>query len=168
ICFDHDAHDNDQVMHAAQRLTGALIAAGATSVRFITPPTREHKGIDDYFAAFGEQPTLALIDAAEAIEPLDVSSPYVLAKSLRALRDAPISERMRLPSGYEVQKDGTLWKQADDAKHSDIKIASSPILIARNLEDHYSHEQRTEITYQRDGAWIPLVVNRRALIDART
>lgn len=168
VCFDYDAHDNDQVMHAAQRLAGALLAAGAASVRFITPPTREHKGIDDYYAVFGAQPTLALLDAAEVIEPLDVSSPYVLAKSVRALRDAPISERMRLPSGYEIQKDGTLWKQSDDPKHSDAKIASSPILIARNLEDHYSHEQRTEITYQRDGAWIPLVVNRRALIDART
>lgn len=167
IAFDADAHDKDDVMMAARRLCGALLAAGATSVKFTTPPTREHKGIDDYFAAFGEGPTRAVIDAAEPIEPLDPASPYQLARSCRALQDAPISDALRIPEGYEIQKDGTLWR-VGDPKHGDSKIASSPILIVRYLLDHYSHEARTEITFKRDKDWIALVVNRRALIDART
>jgi len=168
IVFDYDARENDQLMTSARRLTGALIAAGATSVRFVAPPTREQKGIDDYLGVFGEAPTRALVDSAGPIEPLDVSSPYQLAKGIRALEGAPVSESLRLPEGYEIQKDGTLWKIGGDDKHGDVKIASSPILIVRQLEDHHSHAQRTEITYMRDASWITLVADRGALIDSRT
>ena len=38
ICFDSDAHDNPQVMMAAGRCAGVLLAAGAIAVRFVTPP----------------------------------------------------------------------------------------------------------------------------------
>lgn len=167
ICFDSDAHENDQVMHAAQRLAGALLAAGATSVLFTTPPTRDHKGIDDYYAAFGDSPTRAVLDAAGPIQPLDVTSPFQLASSIKALKGAPISDKLRIPEGYEIRKDCTLWKSGD-GKHGDTKIASSPILIVRQLEDHASHAQRTEITYLRDESWITLMADRGALIDART
>lgn len=166
IVFDHDAHENDQVMTAARRLCGVLIAAGATSVKFATPPTREHKGIDDYLAAFGDEPTRAVIDAAEKIDPLDPSSPYVLASTVRALKDAPIPESLRLPDGYRIQKDGTLWKLGDE-KHDDAKIANSPILIVRHLHDHETREVRAEITWRRDATWQSVCVPRRALFDSR-
>lgn len=167
ITFDADARTNDQVMHAAQRLVGVLAAAGAAEVCFVTPPTLQHKGIDDFYAAFGEGPTRALLDTAQKLEGLDPSSPLQLAKNVRALAGAPISEHMRLPEGYEIRRDGGLWRTGD-AKHGDVKVATRPILIVRHLADYYTHEARVEVCYERDDAWIPLVCNRKALIDSRT
>jgi putative DNA primase/helicase len=167
IAFDADARTNDQVMHAAQRLAGVLAAAGAAEVCFVTPPTLQHKGIDDFYAAFGEGPTRALLDTAQKLEGLDPSSPLQLAKNVRALAGAPISEHMRLPEGYEIRRDGGLWRTGD-AKHGDVKVATRPILIVRHLADYYTHEARVEVCYEREDAWIPLVVNRKALIDSRT
>lgn len=168
ICFDSDAHDNDQVMLAARQLCGQLLAAGARSVKFVTPPPgTAHKGIDDYFAAFGDEPTRALLDASGEIEPVDPKAPLQLACKVRALREAPISDQLRLPEGYEIQRDGTLWKLGDE-KHGDVKIARSPILIKRYLDDFYSHEARVDICYERDGIWLALCVGRKALIDSRT
>jgi len=168
IVFDADARTNDQVMHAAQRLVGVLTAAGAAEVLFVVPPTREQKGIDDYLAAFGEGPTRALLETATKLEGLDPSSPFTLARNVRALQGAPIAEGMRLPEGYEIRRDGALWKLAADAKHGDVKIASRPILIVRHLADYYSGEARVEICYERDDAWATLLCNRKALIDSRT
>jgi len=168
IVFDADARTNDQVMQAAQRLAGALIAAGAVEVRFVTPPTPDHKGIDDFYGAFGEGPTRALLDTAAPLEPLDPSSPLTLAKNVRALEGAPISAAMRLPEGYEIKRDGALWKLASDDKHGDVKVTSRPILLVRHLADYYTHEARAEICFERDDAWVTLVANRRALVDART
>jgi putative DNA primase/helicase len=168
IVFDADATQNDQVMRAAQRLVGVLTAAGAAEVLFVVPPSREHKGIDDYLGAFGESPTRALLETATRLEGIDPSSPLQIAKRVRSLHDAPISDVLRLPEGYEVQKDGTLWKLGGDDKHGDVKVAPSPILIVRDLVDYYSHERRTELCFRRDERWHTLVANRRALVDART
>jgi hypothetical protein len=168
IVFDADARDNEKVMKAAQRLVGVLTAAGAAEVLFVVPPSREHKGIDDYLGAFKEAPTRALLETATAIEGIDPSSPLQIAKRLRPLKEAPISDELRVPEGYEIQKDGSLWKLAADAKHSDVKIARSPILIVRHLEDYYSHEGRTEVCYERDEQWVTLCVERKALIDSRS
>jgi hypothetical protein len=167
ICFDADAHDNEQVMLAARRLCGHLLAAGAASIKFVTPPSKTHKGIDDYFAAFGDVATRALLDSPGDIEPADPRSPLQLARKVRALRDAPINDQLRLPEGYEIQKDGTLWKLGDE-KHGDVKIARSAILIKRYLDDYYTHEARVDICYERDGVWLALCVGRKTLIDART
>lgn len=168
IVFDADARTNDQVMQAAQRLAGALVAAGAVEVRFVTPPTADHKGIDDFFGAFGEGPTRALLGTATPLEPLDPSSPLTLAKNVRALEGAPISATMRLPEGYEIKRDGALWKLANDDKHGDVKITSRPILLVRHLADYYTHESRAEICFERDDTWVTFVANRRAIADART
>jgi hypothetical protein len=70
IVFDNDSRSNTNVMRAARKLTRMLLAAGAASVRFICPPAGEVKGIDDFFAAQGEQATRALLETAEPIEPV--------------------------------------------------------------------------------------------------
>lgn len=167
ICFDGDARDNDQVMMAAQRLAGVLRAAGAISVKFICPPSKEQKGIDDFYATFGGDVTLALLATPEDIEPLDPKSPLQLVRKVRALSDAPVSATLRLPEGYKVERDGTLWRTGDE-KHGDTKIAPSAILITRYLDDYYTNEGRVEVCYERDGAWVPLCVGRKAIADART
>lgn len=168
IVYDADARTNEQVMHAAQRLAGVLLAAGATEVRFITPPAAApHKGIDDYYAAFGEAPTRALLDTAAPIEPIDSSSPLTLAKNVRALEGAPLPDGYRLPEGYEIKRDGSLWRLAGDAKHGDVKITARPVLVVRRFADYYTREERAEICYERNDAWVTLVASRRALVDAR-
>lgn len=167
ICFDADARDNPNVMRAAQQLTGVLLAAGARSVGFVCPPSKTHKGIDDFLFAFGADVTLALIAKPEPIEPLDPKQPLQLVHKLRPLADAPISKSLRMPEGYEVQKDGSLWR-IGDAKKGDIKLAASPILITRYLDDIYTHESRVDICYQRDHTWIQTCVGRKTLADART
>lgn len=167
ICFDGDARDNEQVMLAAARLCGVLKAAGALSVKFVCPPTREQKGIDDYFAAFGGEVVLKLLESADDIEPADPKNPLQLVKKLKALRDAPVANDLRVPEGYEIQKDGALWRSGDE-KHGDVKVARSPILMQRHLDDYYTHDGRTDICFDRDGRWVSLCVTRKAIADART
>jgi len=168
ICFDADARDNPNVMRAAQQLTGVLLAAGARSVGLACPPSKTHKGIDDFYAAFGAEVTLALLAKPEPIEPLDPKQPLQLLHKLRPLADAPIGKGLRLPEGYEVQRDGALWKLGADPKRGDTRLAASPILICRYLDDYYTHESRVDVCYQRDHAWIQTCVGRKTLADSRT
>lgn len=168
IVYDADARTNEQVMQAAQRLAGALVAAGAAEVRFVTSPSAEHKGIDDYYAAFGEGPTRALLDTAAPLEWIDPGSPLTLAKNVRALDGAKLPPFYRLPEGYEIKRDGSLWRLAADSKHGDVKVTSRPILVVRRFADYYTQEARAEICFERDdGSWTTLVTSRRALVDAR-
>jgi hypothetical protein len=167
IVFDGDAKENPQVMTAAQRLAGVLLAAGARSVQFTCPPSKAHKGIDDFYAAFGGEITSALLAKPEPIEPIDPRSPLQFAKKLTVLAEAPVSDRLRIPDGYEVRRDGSLWKVGDE-KHGDTLLASSAMLIGRYLDDYYTNEARVEVCYQRDGVWTTACVSRKALIDARS
>lgn len=170
ICFDADAVDNDQVYTAAQRLAGVLLAAGAISVKFVCPPSKEHKGIDDFYAAFGDDVTRALLASPEDIEALSPASPLLLLRKVPALKDAPtiIGDSLRLPEGYEVQRDGSLWKIGDE-RHGDTCIAPGAVLIGRHLHDYYTHEGRVEICFERDVAgWQTHCVARKAITDART
>lgn len=164
IVFDADARQNEQVMLAAARLCGVLCAAGAASVKFICPPSTEHKGIDDYSYAHGNDAVLQLLAAAEDIEPADPKNPLLCLKKIRALRDAPVSNDLRLPEQYEVQRDGSLWWHGNE-KHS--PVAQSPILIQRYLDDRYTQEGRVDVCFERDGQWISLCVSRRAIGDTR-
>lgn len=167
IVFDADSLINESVMLAAGRLAGLLRAAGATSVMFVCPPSAEHKGIDDYFAAHGEEATRALLASAQPIDPIDPASPLQRVRSVKALREAPVAADLRIPDGYEVQRDGSLWR-IGDGKRGDTKIAASVILPQRYLDDYYTRERRVDVCYERDGAWSSLCVGRRALVDART
>lgn len=167
IVFDADARDNDQVQLAAARLCGVLFAAGALSVRFVCPPSAEQKGIDDYYAVHRAEGVLRLLETATALEPADPKNPLLRVSRVRALRDAPVSPELRLPEGYNVEKDGTLWKVGDD-KHGDQKIGRGAILLQRYLDDLYTHEGRVDLCFGRDDRWVSLCVTRMAIADSRT
>lgn len=167
ICYDADSRTNDQVMLAAGRLAGVLQIAGAASIKFVCPLSKEHKGIDDYYAAFGESPTRQLLATAETIEPVSPKEQYQKLRNIKALRDAPIEGDQRLPPGYEIDAEGALWKLAGDEKHGDVKIARAPILIQRYLDDHYTGEGRIDVCFERDGRWQTACVSRKAVVDSR-
>ncbi len=167
IVFDADARSNDQVMLAAGRLAGVLMAAGAASVRFVTPLTAEQKGIDDYFARFGEDVTRQLLDSAEPIEPVSPQEPLSRIRSIKGMQDAPVDPDLRLPLGYALERDGTLWRLGDD-RRGDAKVARAPIFIQRYLDDHYTGEGRVELCFERDGRWQTSCVSRKAIVDGRT
>lgn len=164
IVFDADAKQNDQVMLAAQRLAGVLLAAGASSVRFVCPPDTEHKGIDDYYAAHGGAALDALLATAADIEPADPKQPLVAVRRCAAYREAPLDPNLRVPEGYELRRDGSLW--ITQGKETLATVA--PIFITRVLVDHYSGEGRVEMVYAEGGEWITAAASRRAIGDART
>lgn len=166
ILFDADAREKDQVMRAAQQLCGVLLAAGALSVGFAIPPSMDTKGIDDFYAAHGADAVAGLIAGAERLEPLDPAAPLQLLCKLRALRDAPIANTLRLPQHYEVQRDGTIWHQPPGDKKP-VQVASKPVLLARVLEDVVTHEGRAEVCYLADDQWHTVCVSRRAVVDVR-
>ncbi len=169
IVFDADARTNDGIMQAAARLCGVLYAAGATDVRFVVPPDAATKGIDDYYAAHGEAAVRALLATAQPLEPADPKQPLPRLRSLAALREAPLPETLRMPAGYMLERDGALWREADgsgpDGKAT--RVTHAPMFITRTLVDHYTGEERVEVTYQRSEAWQQQCVSRKGVADAR-
>lgn len=163
IVFDADARQNDQVMLAAQRLCGALFAAGAASVRFVCPPDTDHKGIDDYYAAHGGAAMHALLATAEPLEPADPKQPLMTVRKCAAYREAPLDSALRVPEDYELRRDGSLWT----AEKKPARVAVAPIFITRLLVDHYSGEGRAELLYREGSEWISAVASRRAIGDSR-
>jgi len=168
IAYDADAKEKPQVMQAAGRLAGVLLAAGAVSVRFVMPPSPEHKGIDDYLGAHGAAATLQLLASASEIEPINPMQPTARIKSIKGMERAPVPEDLRLPMGYSIEKDGVLWRTAQDERHSDAVVARGPILIQRYLDDYYTSEGRVDVAFPRDGRWISVCVERKAICDSRT
>jgi hypothetical protein len=168
IVFDADARSNQNVMMAAERLAGLLKFAGAGSVKFVCPPSVDHKGIDDHYVAFGEVATSELLATATELDGIDPQEPLSKVRTFKALRTAPVADDMRVPVDYDVHKDGSLWKAATDSKHGDTKVATRAILIQRYLNDHYSGEGRADVCFERDGRWATMCVSLRALADNRT
>lgn len=169
IVYDGDARKNDQVMKAAQRLAGVLIAAGATSVRFVCPPDDPGaKGIDDYHCKHGEAATRALLETASPLEAIAPNAPLQRLRSLQALRDAPLDSALLLPDGYELQRDGSLWECARSARKGDTKVTHTPMFIARALADYQTGDERVELSYARGERWVTQIVSRKAAYDART
>lgn len=180
ICFDADARDNPQVMLAAGRLAGVLLAAGALSVTFITPPSPQQKGIDDFLAAHGAEATRQLLASAQPIDPISPREPAQPIRSIKSMADAPLlcadcnasrqdtCKHLRMPNGYAIENDGVLWRVAADDKKSDTAVARGPVFIQRYLDDYYTHEGRTEIAFQRDGRWVNICVERKTIVDARS
>ena len=162
ICFDADATTNDQVMLAAARLAGVLHAAGAAMVRFVCPPVGGPKGFDDFYAAHGEAAARALLDAAQPIEPISPREPLQRVASVKGMADAPVPRDLRLPVGYRIERDGTLW---DITGKRDVRVCRAPIFLARYLEDE---EPGVETVFQAGGQWRTVGVRRRAVIDARS
>lgn len=173
IVFDADARENDKVMMAAARLCGVLHAAGAARVLFVAPPLGDHapKGIDDFFAMHGEQPTRALLDTAAVLEPADPKLPLQRLRTLKALRESPLDEALVLPDGYEIQRDGSLWQAAYNDNAGDQRVTRTPLFISRKLLDHYAGDERVELTYASEaegGRWPVVCVPRKAIADTRT
>lgn len=168
IVYDGDCRKNDKVMQAAQRLAGVLIAAGAVSVRFVAPPEGAEKGIDDFYAARGEAATRALLDSATDIEPIDPAQPLIPVRKCAAYRDAEaIPGTLRVPDGYELQRDGSLWRTAADEKHSDARVTHAPMFVVRVLVDHHGGDERVDLAWLRAGELQTICASRRAISDAR-
>jgi predicted P-loop ATPase len=69
IVYDHHSHKTDPAEPvAAAAFAKLLYQHGASEVRFVVPPTPEHKGIDDYLAAHGEAAVHELIASAVLLE----------------------------------------------------------------------------------------------------
>jgi len=168
ICFDADSRENERVMMAAARLCGVLLAAGALSVRFCAPPSAAQKGIDDFFAAWGEEGTRKLLDSATPIEPADLRNPLLRAKTIKFLHDAPVANDLRISDAYEVRKNGALWRMNAGAKHGPEPVAPSPILLQRYLNDLYTREGRVELCFHNGHDWVEQCVTRQAIHDRVT
>ena len=169
IVFDSDSADNDNVMHAARVLAAMLLEAGATRVTFAKIPPQSDggkRGVDDLFVEMGEQAVRYAIDTAEPIEGASLEDPSPPLKSFRALRDAPIDQKLRMPSGYDIERDGSLWrKPAGDAAPS--RVEREAVLIKRELEDLDTGELRVELAYRTAAGWRCAIVDRQAIADTR-
>lgn len=165
IVFDADSRVKDDVMHAAGKLCGVLLAAGAVSVKFVCPPDIKTKGVDDYCHVHGVDATLALIASAEALTPLEPNQALPAVRSYKALRDAPLPEALRMPPGYELERDGSLWRAESEGDAR--AVCDSPMFITRLLVDSQTEELRAEVTYLRGERWVTRCVSRRAICDAR-
>jgi hypothetical protein len=175
ICFDADSLKNDNTMLAARRLAGVLIALGAAYVLFVCPPlgadgASAPKGIDDYFAAYGEEATRALLATAAKIEAADPKQPHQHLRKIKALKDAPLDERLMLPDAYNIEPNGSLWVVAQSEKQGDSRIAQRGMFITRTLVDAYTHEVRYDLMYiaSNGETWHTRTVSGRAATDART
>lgn len=171
IVYDADTVTNPMNQLAAGRLAGLLLRAGARSVTMVLPPEPDKKtGIDDYFAAHGEDATRRLLqEGRQPIEPLKPESPLAKVAGVKALRSAPIPDGLCIPPGYEIDpRTLELWEEAPDESKAEKRIATSPILIARTLVDHYTGEERVEVTYLRNGRWVVVCVDRKAIADRNT
>jgi hypothetical protein len=174
ICFDADARTKEQVMAAAQKLAGALLAAGALEVLFTCPPTLEHKGLDDYLAAHGADAVRELIATAGPIEATEPKQPT------QRLRDcfphAALSPALLVPDGYSFRKNTLckveMVKGEDGWAEEEVPYFPSPIFITRRFMDLETHEQSTEVTFRDpDGTWRSCILSRdktgnRTLSDA--
>ena len=169
IIFDSDAATNDQVMLAAQRLAGMLEAAGAARVLFIRIPVEgdEKLGIDDYLVKHGEAATQALLEQGAPIVGLPPEDAWTPLSALRALKDAPLGKGLRMPSGYTIDRVGAVWRKAERETGEDKLITRAPILIRRIVLDLYTGEERVELVFRRKGTWRKLLVDRRAMCEAR-
>lgn len=165
ICFDSDAAEKDEVMRAAGQLAGMIHAAGGIP-RFVSIPSDgDNKlGIDDFFVKFGEDATRALLANAGPIDPLPTVEIFTLVGHVQGLKGAPVHPKLRIPFGYEISRDGRLWKKGE---HEDELIERSVILIRRVMSGLYTGDKQVEICFVDAGEWRTALVSRRAISDAR-
>lgn len=166
ICFDSDAAEKDEVMHAAGQLAGMIHAAGGIP-RFVTIPADGDTklGIDDFFVRFGEEATRALLANAGPIDPLPTVEIFTLVGQVQGLKGAPVNPKLRIPFGYEISRDGRLWKKGGEA--ADEMLERSVILIRRILSGLYTGDKQVEICFLDAGTWRTALVSRRAISDSR-
>ena len=169
ICFDADAKENKQVMHAAARLGGVLLSAGAVRVRFVCPPLVEGgpKGIDDYLAEHGSEATQALLATAEVMEGVDPKRPRPRIRAIKAFAEAPIHKEASIPDGFDLREDGSLWKLGPSEKTPDVLVSPTPLFIQHQYIDQESNEGRVRLCYRSGDAWVQREVSQLAISDHR-
>lgn len=169
IVFDADAYQKPAVMLAMQKLAGALIAAGATSVHACLPPEGgDAKGIDDYAAAHGIDACAALLrDKRDPIQDLAPDLGCVPLAHYRDMFTGSGAERLRMPRGYECERDGSIWFVEDAAKPDErVLVLNTPMVISRQYVDIVTGHIRTQVAFRNArGAWRNVVVPREVLGD---
>jgi len=169
ICFDGDARDNKQVMHAAARLGGLLLAGGATRVRFVCPPAGGPKGIDDYLAAHGPDAMRALLATAEVFEGVDPKRPRPRVRAIKAFADAPVHKECSIPDGFDLRDDGSLWKLGPTEKSPDTLVSPTPLFIQHQYIDQETNEGRVQLCWRNgNGTWTEREFSKLAIGDAHT
>jgi len=170
IVFDADARSKQQVMHAMQRLAGLLTHLGAASVHTCLPPDAgSAKGIDDYAHAHGVDAAANLL--ATVRDPVEEIAPDLGCVPLSHFGATFVgsgAERLRMPRGYDVERDGSLWV-TDELDPDAKKLAlDAPLVVVRHLTDVYTATLRTDVRF-RDmrGAWRTVIVPRERLGDSR-
>lgn len=169
ICFDADARENKQVMHAAARLGGVLLSLGAPRVLFVCPPHVEGgpKGIDDYLAEHGPQATLALLATAEPMEGVDPKRPRPRIRSIKHFADLPVHKESSLPEGFDLRNDGSLWKESQSERTPDTLVTPTPLFIQHQFIDQESNEGRVQLCWRDGDLWVHREVSQLAISDAR-
>lgn len=169
ICFDADARRNPNVMLAISRLAGLLTHLGAASVHMCLPPdSGGAKGIDDYAKSFGLEACANLLRSVR--EPVEEIAPDLGCVPIAHYGDTFIgsgAERLRMPRGYEAERDGSIWFTEDVHRPEErTLVLDAPMVLARQFVDVYSGEIRSEVRF-RDarGAWRSALVPREVLGD---
>lgn len=166
IVFDGDARTKQDVMRAMQRLAGVLSAAGAASVHMCLPPDGPDKGIDDYAHAHGLEAARNLL--ASVREPVEEISPDLGCIPLSRFPEVFAgsgAERLRLPRGYDVERDGSIWLY-DDVNNPDEKklVLDAPMVLTRQLTDVYTGALRSEVCFKDSRSrWRRVLVPREKL-----
>lgn len=169
IVFDADARTKPQVQLAMQRLAGVLLAAGALSVRSCLPPDGGGaKGIDDYAQAHGVDACSQLLTTQrEVIQELAPDLGCVPLAHYGDIFAGSGAHHLRMPRGYECERDGSVWLVDDPAKPDDrTQVLNAPMVIARQLVDLYTGEIRSEVRFMNArGHWQAATVPREVLGD---
>jgi hypothetical protein len=167
ICFDADARSKPQVMDAAQKLAGALLAAGASEVLFCCPPSMEAKGLDDYLAAHGIDAVRALIESAG---PIEVIEPKKATLRVRDCFDSacPLRPSLLVPEGYSFNRNMLckleMSKGEDGWEEVEEPFFPSCIVITRRFMDLETRVQSVEVTFRDpDGTWCSCILARATL-----
>jgi hypothetical protein len=166
IVFDADARNPQKpgIMLAARKLAGVLRALGAASVHLCLPPDAgDAKGIDDYAHKHGLEACAQLL--ATVREPIEDIDPDLGCLPLTHYGDwytGSGAEHLRMPRGYETERDGSLWHTEDLARPDERKlVVEAPIVIARELKSLHTGELRLEVKFRdRRGVWRSVVVPR--------
>lgn len=167
VAFDSDAAENDNVMRAARILAGMLRADGAGDVLFVRIPHGEggaKLGVDDFFVRHGADATKKLFAEAEPLEPLSGDDTHGLLRGYRVLAGLPVDERLRMPHGYDLDRNGALYHSDKDELEL---VERAPIFLKRLVADLYSGQEHVELVFKRNRAWRTVLVPRRAIADAR-
>lgn len=166
IVFDADARSphKPNIMLAVRKLAGVLRALGAASVHLCLPPDAgDAKGIDDYAHKHGLEACAQLLSTVR--EPIDDIDPDLGCLPLSHFGDwytGSGAEHLRMPRGYETERDGSLWHTEDLARPEERKlVVEAPIVIARELKSLHTGELRLEVKFRdRCGVWRSVVVPR--------